>query len=93
MTEEYKLMDNKDLNRFEMHVAGHVALLEYIIRNDRIYLVHTEVPPAIGNRGIGRKLVEKVLEEVDKRGLKVIPACSFVDIYFERHPEWKRLLA
>ncbi len=93
MQKDSQLIDNTELNRFEMHVDGHIALLEYIIRNDRIYLVHTEVPPAIGNRSIGRKLVEKVLEEVDKRGLKVIPACSFVDIYFKRHPEWKRLLA
>jgi predicted GNAT family acetyltransferase len=89
---DYELIDNTDLKRFEMHVDGHIALLEYILKPDKIYLIHTEVPPAIGNLGIVSKLVKKVLEEVDRRGLKVVPACSFVDIYIKRHPEWRKLL-
>ena len=92
MEKEFELIDNTDLNRFEIHVDGHIALLEYILKPDKIYLIHTEVPPEIGNRGIGSKLVKLVLEEVDKRGLKVVPGCSFVDIYIKRHPEWKKLL-
>jgi len=89
---DFELIDNTDLNRFEIHVDGHIALLEYMLRPDKIYLIHTEVPPAIGNRGIGSKLVKKVLEEINRRGLKVVPACSFVDIYIKRHPEWKKVL-
>ena len=89
---DYELIDNTELKRFEMHVDGHIAFLEYILKPDKIYLIHTEVPPAIGNRGIGSKLVKKILEEVDRRGLKVVPACSFVEIYIKRHPEWKKLL-
>ena len=92
MEKEFELIDNTDLNRFEIHVDGHIALLEYILRPDRIYLIHTEVPPAIGNRGIGSKLVKLVFEEIDIRKLKVVPGCSFVDIYIKRHPEWKKLL-
>ena len=89
---DFELIHNKNLKRFEMHVDGHIAFLEYMLRPDMIYLIHTEVPPAIGNRGIGSKLVKKVLEEVDRRSLKVVPACSFIDIYIKRHPEWKKLL-
>ena len=75
-----------------MHIDGHTAFVDYILRPDRIYLTHTEVPPAIGGRGIGIRLVDAVMEEVDRRGLKIIPGCSFIDLYLERHPEWKRLL-
>ncbi len=92
MNKEPELIDNKDLKRFEMHVDGHIAFLEYILKPDKIYLIHTEVPPEIGNRGIGLKLVKLVFDDVEKRGLKIVPVCSFIDIYLKRHPEWKRLL-
>ncbi len=89
---EVKLIDNKEEKRFEMHIDDHIALIDYILKPDKIYLTHTNVPPEIGGRGIGMKIVLATLEEADRRGLRIISGCSFIDFFIERHPEWKRLL-
>ncbi len=90
---QMEITNNKDLSRYEIRVDGHLALLEYIEGRNKIYLTHTEVPPPIGNRGIAARLVKTALEEADEKGLKIIPICSYVMVYIERHPEWKKLLS
>lgn len=35
---------NDELKRFETVVDGHTAFLEYALANDRLVLIHTEVP-------------------------------------------------
>jgi predicted GNAT family acetyltransferase len=87
------LNDNKDRKQFEMIVEGHTARIEYMIMANKIFLTHTEVPAALEGKGIGSVIVKLTLEEVEKRGLKLIPLCPFVGKYITRHPEWKRILA
>ena len=57
-----------------------------------ITLTHTEVPPALGGRGVGSALVRGVLEAARARGLKVVPKCPFVSAFMGRHPEFNDLL-
>lgn len=38
---------------------------------------HTEVDPAYGGQGIARRLVEMVAQEAHKRGIRVVPLCSY----------------
>ena len=57
-----------------------------------ITLTHTEVPPALGGRGVGSALVRGVLEEVRARGRKVAPKCLLVSAFMGRHPESNDLL-
>jgi hypothetical protein len=62
-----------------MHVDGHIAFLEYILKPDKIYLIHTEVPPAIGNRGIGSKLVKRFWKTLTGAALKLyLPVHSLI---------------
>jgi len=51
------------------------------------------VPRVLEGRGIGSKLVRATLDQVRSEGLKVVPRCSFVRAYMERHPEYADLLA
>ena len=89
----YILTDNPDRKQFELAVEGHKARIEYMIMADKIFLTHTEVPAELEGKGIGSVIVKLALEEVEKRGLKLIPLCPFVGKYITRHPEWKRILA
>tara|TARA_R110000868_G_scaffold54979_1_gene171235 strand:- start:780 stop:944 length:165 start_codon:yes stop_codon:yes gene_type:complete len=43
-------------------------------------------------KGIGSALVLKVLEDIEKKNLALIPLCPFVALYLKRHPEWKKLV-
>jgi uncharacterized protein len=39
------------------------------------------------------QLVKGVLEEVRRRGLKIVPRCPFVSAYLTKHPEFGDLVA
>lgn len=92
-TKQLEIVDNELARQFETRVDGHLAKVEYMMGADRIFLTHTEVPAALEGKGIASALVEKVLQIVDERKLKMVPLCPYVATYLRRHPEWKRLLA
>ena len=81
------ISDNRSLNRFEYKQGEHLAIIDYTLKNDKIYLMHTEVPQALGGQGIGSGLVKAVLQNIKDRGLKLVPLCPFVVSYLKRHPE------
>ena len=91
---EHTITDNTEEKQFELSLDDGKAVVEYIINTKgMIFLTHTEVPPKYEGQGIGAKLVEQVLKEVEERELKLVPLCPFVAAHIRRHPEWKRLLA
>ena len=89
---EHEVEHNTERNRFEMSVDGHLAVLNYILKGDIIIFTHTGVPPAIGNRGLGSKLVETGLNYARENRLKVRSTCWFVSKYIRRHAEYQDLL-
>ena len=48
---------------------------------------HTEVDPAYGGQGIAGKLVSLLAEEARKKGIRIIPECSYVRRAFSKDPE------
>ena len=88
-----EVRNNEAEHRYELEVEGQLALAAYRLSDGRITFTHTEVPDALEGRGIGSKLVKAALEDVRARGLKAVPACTFVKHYMEKHPEVQDLLA
>ena len=86
------IRDNTALRRYEMDVEGMTATLYYRLEPGVITLAHTEVPPEIGGRGIGTQLVREVLDDVRRRGLKVVATCPFVSAFLGKHPEYGDLI-
>ena len=84
-TDAIVVTDNAASSRFEATVDGHVAYLQYERRPDAFVLVHTEVPEALGGRGIGRRLAEFGLHVAEGTGLPVVVLCRFVRDYMKRH--------
>ena len=84
--------DNPAQQRYELAVDGHVAASYYAIADGVITFVHTEVPPELGGKGIGSKLIKGALDQVRAGGLKVIAQYPFVKAYIEKHPEYADLL-
>jgi predicted GNAT family acetyltransferase len=88
------LRDDTEQHRYELEIDGHVAFVVYRRRGDgTITLVHTEVPKALGGRGVGSTLVRAVLEKVRAEGLKVVATCPFVGAWMEKHREFDDLRA
>jgi len=84
-----ELTDNAACNRYEMSSGNATAFIEYTKTSDTITLEHTEVPAEMSGQGIGSALVKSVLEDARRRGLKVVPNCTFVQKYLQRHPEYQ----
>ena len=84
---------NQAKNRFELTVEGHLAVLDYMMSGEIIIFTHTGVPPAIGGRGLGSKLVKTGLDYARENGLKVRSLCWFVSKYIRLHPEYQMLLS
>ena len=77
---------------FSMSIAGQTAYLQYRLRQDRLIILHTEVPTALEGHGVGGRIVKAALEYAREKGMKVNPLCPFAAAYIERHPEYQPLL-
>jgi predicted GNAT family acetyltransferase len=86
------VVNNKTTQRYELAVDGHIAATCYEIAGHVITFVHTEVPPELGGKGIGSKLVKAALDQVRTEGLKVIAQCPFVKAWIDKHPDYAGLL-
>ena len=75
-------------NRYEMPTEHGLAIAEYRQQGDRLIFTHTEVPPEDEGKGLAAKVVRAALEDTHRRGLKIVPACSYVVAYVRRHPEF-----
>lgn len=79
--------------RFSLTVDGKQAYLQYSIVDGVMALTHTDVPPAIGGRGIAAQLVKASLDHARAHGLKVQPDCSYAALYLRKHTEYADLRA
>jgi predicted GNAT family acetyltransferase len=86
------VINNPNLGRYELAVEGHVAAAYYHRSNGVVTFDHTEVPPELGGKGIGSKLVKGALDQVRADGLKVVAECPFVKGWIEKHPDYRDLL-
>ncbi len=80
-------------HRFEIVVEGHAAVLEYAIEGERAVFTHTFVPVELRGRGVAEKLVRVAFGWARREGRRVVPACSYVAKFIERHAEFHDLLA
>ncbi|KWV57843.1 acetyltransferase [Bradyrhizobium macuxiense] len=90
MSETFR--DNETQNRFELEVDGAIAFVVYRKTPDTITLVHTEVPPELGGRGIGSKLARAALGAVRAQGRNLIVKCEFIQGFMKKNPEYNDLL-
>jgi uncharacterized protein len=87
-----EIVNNRAHHRFELAVEGHIAATYYQIADGVITFVHTEVPPELGGKGVGSKLIRGALDQVRSEGLKVVAQCPFVKAYIDKHGEYADLL-
>jgi predicted GNAT family acetyltransferase len=87
-----EVIHDKQNQKFYVIVDDLESHLEYVKMNDMLDLNHTYVPYQLRGKGIAAKLVEAALEYARLNGIKIIPSCSYVAVYLQRHPEYEDLL-
>ena len=89
---DFELINNESAKQYEYHIDGFVAKIEYKKSGDKIYLIHTEIPKELVGKGVASSLAQKVLDNIQQKGLRLIPFCPFIKKYIQRHPEWESLV-
>ena len=70
-----------------------IGELIYEITKDNMTISHAEVDAHYRGHKIAEELVLSAIQQARESKLKVVPACSFAKIVFERYPEQQDLLA
>ena len=80
-------------SRFETRLEGHLAEINYRLEGQTMDLYRTFVPKELGGRGIAGELTQFALKAARERGFKVIPRCSYIANYIQKHSEFQNLVA
>jgi predicted GNAT family acetyltransferase len=80
------IRDDSQGGRFIFEDGGVEAELVYDERPGRLILVHTEVPDALGGRGIGGRLVGAAVARALAEHLTIVPWCPFARRWLSEHP-------
>ena len=89
-----RIVHNPQESRYELYLDDQLAsYADYRAKDDHLVFDHTETASHLRGRGLAAELVEWALKDVRKRGLKVVPQCSFVADFIEAHPEYQRFLS
>ncbi len=92
METNYELVHNKAKHQYEYHIEGHLAQLVYEEKDGVLHITQTLVPHELGGRGIAGALTKDAFADIEKRGLKIVPVCTYTIAYVKKHPEYERLL-
>jgi predicted GNAT family acetyltransferase len=84
-----------EAERYEIHVDGKVAgFTEANPRDDGLVLFpHTVVDDAYEGQGLASRLVTGALDDIRRRGLRIIVTCPYVRHFLRKHAEYRDLLA
>jgi predicted GNAT family acetyltransferase len=85
---------DKEGRRFVADLADATAELTYLFRDaTTVIFNHTYVPPSGRGTGVAAALAARALEWARASGFGVVPVCSYVAMYMQRHREYEDLLA
>src|ERR1700753_1319382 len=89
-----QVVDNPATSRYEILIDGTaVGFCSYRLSEGVVLLPHAEVDPRVGGRGIGTELARGTLDDLRRRGVKVVPLCPFIADFIAKNPEYADLVA
>ncbi|MCH5643886.1 MULTISPECIES: GNAT family N-acetyltransferase [unclassified Gordonia (in: high G+C Gram-positive bacteria)] len=65
-----------------------VGYVDYVSEPYQVVLTHTVIREQYSGHGYAAELVQTVLEDIRASGKQVVPVCSYVQRFIERHPEY-----
>ncbi|WP_085339388.1 GNAT family N-acetyltransferase [Aquidulcibacter paucihalophilus] len=78
----------------DMAAGAHLCEITWYHRPDGIRVLdHTFVPPTLTGHGLAAILTEAALNRARKDQVRILPHCSYVARWIDRHPEWQEWVA
>ena len=82
-------------NRIALLDGGGRAIAEITfpdIDEDTVDINHTFVDESLRGQGMAGKLMEAAVNQIQSQGKKAVPTCSYAVKWFEKHPEYNKLV-
>ena len=81
--------DGETRGRYVAIVDGVEGELTYSRMSPKCIIAdHTGVPDALAGKGVGKALVQYLVDDARATGTRVVVLCPFVKAQAARHPEW-----
>ena len=88
MNESVQVEHNLQKQCFSVLIDGYQGLLEYrTVDEQTLDFHHTFVPDELRGKGIASILAKAAFSYAKDHQLKVIPSCSYIATYMQRHPQ------
>ena len=87
-----EVIHDKNKHQFIMEVDGENATVDYEMKDEKMYLVYSEVPFNIRGQGIGTILVEKTFEKLTEEGYKAVAVCGYVKSVARNSEKWSAII-
>ena len=75
-------------NLFKTVVDGYTAFVTYIIRDGKLDIRHTIVPPEIGGQGFAAQLANATFGKALLQHHQPTATCTYAVVWLQRHPEY-----
>lgn len=83
-----RMTRNDARHRYELYAADELAvIITFKDLPGHIELVHTVAQPGFDGRGLAKVLARYALDDVMASGKRIIPTCSYVARFLQKHPE------
>lgn len=90
---EYDFKTDNDRIWLEDNAGKMIALIEFPeVKPGVVNIVHTEVDPSLGGRGIAGELTKAAAEKLRGENRKAVLSCSYAIRWFSKHPEYADVL-
>ena len=87
-----QVLDNRELQRFELPVGDQVVFADYRRQPGRLVITHVEAPPNLRGKGVAGALMQGMLDQVRAAKLKVLPLCPYARAWMQRRPDYRDLM-
>ncbi|AJR03481.1 N-acetyltransferase [Siansivirga zeaxanthinifaciens] len=92
MTDAAELIDNNFLRQFELKINDHLAKIEYSLQERKIFLTKLVIPDEINNEDFSKDFLALVFENIEERGLSVVPTSPEIAKFVRSNRKYKRML-
>lgn len=85
MNPQLSVIDNEFLRQFECEIDGDLAKIEYSQQDRKIFLTKLEMSDALKEKGYLDLFIEKVLEIIKEREIRVMPTSPAVAKFMRKN--------
>jgi len=79
-------------NQFQMHIGKFIAVVNYKMKDGKMYLTHSEVPYHLRNQGFGQILLENIIAYIEKHQIEAIAVCTYIRYVKRQSEKWNKII-